>query len=110
MVKWLVDKNRREILALLGTGVAAIAGGLWATYTYFQNKAEVAQKIEATYKVCVGADRTGCPANSVFLVCGTPVAKWASKECASYSLGPAKVAPGGMCGYSVVEIKCTSGK
>jgi hypothetical protein len=110
VVKWLVNRNRREILAFFGAGFVVIVGALWTAFTYFQGRAEVSEKIEASYTVCVGSDPGGCPPNAIFLRCGTSVPDWARKECSSYSHQTLSATPGGMCGYSVIAIKCTTGK
>src|SRR5262245_54618257 len=108
--KWVLNKNRREVLAFLGGGAAVAVGAVWTAIVFWRDRAETPQKIEATYSVCVGASRDGCPANTVFLRCGQSVADWAKAECGSYSEKLVSVDSGGMCGYRVVQIKCTVGK
>jgi hypothetical protein len=111
VLKWIVDKNRREMLAFLGGGGAVLVGGAWVAFTYFQGKADVPLKIEATYNVCVGSDPGGCPPNTgVYLACYQTVAEWANKECASYTAQTISQKSGGMCGLRVVQVKCTAGK
>ena len=110
VLKWLADKNRREMLAFVGGGVVVVIGAAWTALTFWLGKAEVPQKVEANYSVCVGSKPEGCPANAVFLRCGESVAAWAQKECGAYTQQAVSAKSGGMCGYAVVQIKCTSGK
>ncbi|WP_339523437.1 hypothetical protein [Pseudomonas sp. EL_65y_Pfl2_R96] len=108
-LKWLVDKNKREMLAFMGAGIAVVIGGAWTAFMYFQNKPGFPLKIEASYNACIGAEKERCPPNTVFLTCGQSVADWAKKECSEYLITPVSSKGGGMCGYSVIAIKCTSG-
>lgn len=110
LLKWLLDQNRRQTLAFIGSAVAVFAGAAWTAYTFWRSSSDVPTKIEATYEVCVGAQRQFCPPTAVFLRCGDSVAEWATNECGAYSSKQVSARAGGKCGYTVVQIKCTSGK
>jgi hypothetical protein len=38
MFKWLSKKSRRDVLAFLGAGIAAIGGTLWTGFVYFDKR------------------------------------------------------------------------
>jgi hypothetical protein len=112
-----VDKEARERLAFFGGGIGAIAGAAWVVFTHFSsesNKVPTASNkvptIAALYHVCVGNLPDLCPPNTLHLACGTNVGQWAQKECASYLLNVVSSQAGGMCGATVIEITCTTGK
>lgn len=63
--------------------------------------------ITVTYKVCVGDNPLQCPPDSVHLQCGSTVAEWANKECASFNSNIVSSRAGGQCGYSVANVVCT---
>lgn len=110
---WIVEKERRDILAFLGGGVVVVAGAVWTTFTYFSPKPVAAPAssplIEATYKVCRGDKEDKCPPGTVHIACSSSFGAWARTECGDYEPETTLVsgAAGGMCGYQVVEIKCS---
>lgn len=85
LTKWLIDKNRREVLVLLGGGLVIIVGAAWTVFTFWLNNTHTHQKIEATYNVCLGAEPEGCPGGTTYLSCHESIATWAKKECATYT-------------------------
>lgn len=109
-LKWLLDKNRRDLLGFAGGGIVVVAGAAWTVFTFVRSSSETPQKIEAIYNVCIGEFRERCPPATVHLPCGQSIAAWAAHECAGYQASMVSVKDGGMCGYSVTQIKCTAGK
>jgi hypothetical protein len=105
--RWLKNERQRAIVALLGGGAASIIAAAWAVFLYINRDMG---KVEATYHVCVGQKAENCPSGSVFVPCYSSVAEWATKECESYTAKRILSRSGGMCGYEVVEIKCTANR
>jgi hypothetical protein len=104
---WLKDKNWRELIGFIASGVAALAGAAWAAFTYFNKPAST---LEATYQVCVGQYQERRPPNTVFLPCGVSVAAWATKECDQYTAARISDVSGNKCGYAVTQIKCVTNR
>jgi len=113
----LKDKNQRELLGFIASGIAGVIGAVWVAFTYFNQPARErpvdeppVSQIEATYQVCVGQYQDKCPPNTVFLPCGVSVAAWAKKECDQYTAVRISDVGGNRCGYAVTQIKCVTNR
>jgi hypothetical protein len=121
--RWITSKDKRDTLTFIGTGLGAVALGLWTVFVYFHKEpvtppaSSTASKgpsvtIEATYFVCVSDIRAGCSKETTtFLPCGSNISEWAKKECGAYDLTDPQIWPnGGHCAAQSAQIKCTANK
>jgi hypothetical protein len=85
VLDWIREKKKRDILAFLGVGIAAIVGGVWAVFVFVHTRED---KGSVTYDLCIGPKngKKWCPGASRFVpdVGPNTVANWAKKECAKY--------------------------
>jgi hypothetical protein len=44
LLKWLVDKNTREIVSFIGGGIVVVVGATWTAYTYYSKQTPVADQ------------------------------------------------------------------
>lgn len=109
-MRWIKERNSREIAAFIGGGLAVAVGAAWTAYKYLAEKEQSGVSVEATYQVCVGDSSRLCPKGSVWLSCGNSIAAWASRECASYDMASVARVRGGDCGYRVAKVVCRSSR
>lgn len=94
---------------IVGAGLIAVAGVVWAVLTYWGGGAEKQEVV--VYRLCVGSDRSKCPADASFVrnEGEETVSRWAQRQCASYKRrriivndGPAD------CSCTIADVTCAS--
>lgn len=85
LLAWITEPRKRAILAFLGAGLAALAGGAWAVYTYIH---PVEFKGSATYRLCIGPKdgKKWCPKDTLFVPDQgeNTVSQWAKRMCPQF--------------------------
>jgi hypothetical protein len=129
---WLDDKNWREKVAFVATGLAAIITAGWAVFTFVARdggtetkrsvpappviqttKAPEAVPSGPKYLVCRAWTNSNCPGNAEFIDCDHSIPQWARHQCGgSYGERILRSAsreqnPMELCGIHVSEITCT---
>ena len=98
-----------RIRLIVGAGIIAVAGIVWAVLTYWGGGADKQEVV--VYRLCVGSDKGKCPAQSSFVrnEGEETVSRWAQRQCASYQRrriivneGPAD------CNCTIADVTCSS--
>ena len=108
--KWIRERNKREILAFVGAGMAALAAAGWAVFIYFDTPG---YKITVSYTLCVGHEdsKKWCPAGSVFVLNQgeNAASDWVANECKKYARKLFKVShPSNECNCYVLSVLCAT--
>ena len=98
-----------RIRLIVGAGMVAVAGIVWAVLTYWGGGADKQEVV--VYRLCVGSDKGKCPPESSFVrnEGEETVSRWAQRQCASYKRrriivndGPAD------CNCTIADVTCSS--
>lgn len=121
--QWIKDKDTRDIVSFVGTGLVVILGALWTAFVYFDGKTWIMNKFGSgsagllTYYVCTGEFPPGqpgslCNPNVPWQPCYTSPVTWAknahSGECVTATQKTLSDVKGNRCGYTTYEVACSA--
>jgi hypothetical protein len=106
---WLFSRPKREVLAFLGTGLAAVVAAIWTVFLFLQPVPATTQ-VKMTY--CVGSVPKRCPQGTTFVSCRSKksLETIIAEQCASidYAMKRTSKHYAGACGYATYEVTCTA--
>jgi hypothetical protein len=109
-LNWVKTKSKREIVAFIATGAAAVVTAGFTLFSYVNRDKPQTLKLETKYTICHTENEDRCPRGAIFVQCGNGPEIVAKQRCEAFSLTRTAVQPGGMCGLSIYEMACTSSR